>query len=93
MEITTYMLYRIQIVSYSFILPMEKEVLLKQLGERIREIRMEKGVTQKSLSHQIGNDQQSIHRIEAGNTNPTYYTLHLIATALGVKVKDFLKNE
>jgi len=79
-----------QVVSYSFILPMEKEVLLKQLGERIREIRKEKGLTQVQLAHSLGKDQQSIQRLEAGNINPTYYYLYEIATGLDVKLEDIL---
>ena len=63
---------------------MEKEVLLKKLGGRIREIRKEKGVTQVRLAHSIGKDQQSIQRLEAGNINPSLFYLHEIADGLGV---------
>jgi putative transcriptional regulator len=60
----------------SFILPMEKEILLKNLGARIRKIRNKKGISQKQLAHSIGKDQQSVQRLEAGNINPTYYYLY-----------------
>jgi len=69
---------------------MEKEVLLKKLGERIREIRKEKGITQVKLAHSLGKDQQSIQRLEAGNVNPSYYYLHEIATGLGTTVAELL---
>ena len=65
---------------------MEKEVLLKALGERIRNIRKEKGITQVTLAHSLGKDQQSIQRLEAGNFNPTYYYLYEIAAGLGTTV-------
>ncbi len=70
---------------------MEKEVLLKNLGERIREIRKEKGITQVQLAHSIGKDQQSIQRLEAGNINPSYHYLYEIANGLGVNLDELMK--
>ncbi|NOW94006.1 helix-turn-helix transcriptional regulator [Mucilaginibacter sp. SG564] len=70
---------------------MEKEVLLKKLGERIREIRKEKGITQVQLAHSIGKDQQSVQRLEAGNINPSYYYLYEIAEGLNVSLEQLTK--
>jgi putative transcriptional regulator len=70
---------------------MEKEVLLKKLGERIRDIRKDKGITQVQLAHTIGKDQQSIQRLEAGNINPSYYYLYEIAEGLKVSLEDLTK--
>jgi putative transcriptional regulator len=82
--------YFIQIFSYSFILPMEKEVILKQLGARIRKIRKDKGMTQVQLAHKIGKDQQVIHRLEIGDFNPTYFFLCEIAIGLETTVVDLI---
>ncbi len=71
---------------------MEKEVLLKKLGERIREIRTEKGISQLQLAHSIGKDQQSVQRLEAGNINPSLYYLHEIADGLGVSLTAVCEN-
>lgn len=70
---------------------MEKEVLLKKLGDRIREIRKEKGITQVQLAHSIGKDQQSVQRLEAGNINPSFYYLHEIAQGLNVSLEELTK--
>jgi transcriptional regulator with XRE-family HTH domain len=70
---------------------MEKEALLTKLGQRIREIRIEKGITQAKLAHSLGKDQQSIQRLEAGNINPSYYYLHEIAIGLGTSVAELLR--
>jgi len=67
---------------------MDKEVLLKKLGERIREIRKEKGISQKQLAHSIGKDQQSIQRLESGNINPSYFYLCEIAEGLNVTLTE-----
>lgn len=69
---------------------MEKDALLKNLGKRVREMRMQKGISQAQLAHSIDKDQQSIQRLEAGNVNPSYYYLHEIAAGLGSTVAELL---
>ncbi|MET3980668.1 putative transcriptional regulator [Mucilaginibacter sp. UYP25] len=69
---------------------MEKKVLLKNLGERIREIREKKGITQKELAHSIDKDQQSIQRLETGKINPSIFYLHEIAKGLEVDIESLL---
>lgn len=64
-----------------------KEVLLKKLGSRIRDIRKEKGITQVQLAHAIGKDQQSIQRLESGNVNPSFYYLYEIAEGLNTTIE------
>ncbi|MCF0072477.1 helix-turn-helix domain-containing protein [Dyadobacter sp. CY261] len=67
---------------------MDKVILLTQLGRRIRDLRVMKGVTQTELAHAIGKDQQSIQRLEAGKINPSYFYLCEIAEGLQVSVKE-----
>jgi transcriptional regulator with XRE-family HTH domain len=71
---------------------MKKEELLKDLGERIRTIRKEKGITQQQLAHTIGKDQQSIQRLEAGNINPSYIYLQEIAGGLSITLLELLQS-
>jgi len=84
-------LYIIQDVYYIYVLPMEKEEVLKMVGERIREIRKEKGISQKQLAHTINKDQQSIQRLEAGKINPSIYYLFEIADGLKIDIAQLLK--
>jgi putative transcriptional regulator len=72
---------------------MNKEVLLKDLGVKIRIIRKDKGVTQLQLAHAIGKDQQSIQRLEKGNINPSYVYLQEIANGLNVSLIELLGKE
>jgi putative transcriptional regulator len=69
---------------------MEKEILLKNLGERIRKIREEKGITQKELAYSISKDQQSIQRLETGRINPSIFYLYEVASGLDVNIENFL---
>ena len=71
---------------------MEKEVILKNLGERIREIREKKGITQKELAHSIDKDQQSIQRLEMGKINPSIYYLYEVANGLQIDLELLVNN-
>lgn len=71
---------------------MKKEELLKDLGERIRTVRKDKGITQLQLAHSIGKDQQSIQRLEAGNINPSYIYLQEIADGLSITLLELLQS-
>lgn len=71
---------------------MEKEKILISVGSKIKEIRLDKGLSQLDLVGKMdGNiDVTNISRIEKGRTNPTVYTLFRIALALEVHPKEFL---
>jgi putative transcriptional regulator len=69
---------------------MEKEVWLKNLGAKIRDTRIAKGLTQAQLAHTINKDQQSVQRLEAGNINPSFYYLVEIAKGLGVNIAELV---
>lgn len=70
---------------------MDKEELLKKLGQKIREIRKQKNMSQKDLAHAVNKDQQSVQRLETGNINPSYYYLTEIATGLGIEIKELIQ--
>lgn len=66
-----------------------KAIALKKLGDKIRKIRLERGLSQSELANEIDKDQQSIQRLEAGKINPSFYYLCEIAEGLGVKINEF----
>lgn len=68
------------------------EVLIKNIGARIVEIRNEKNISQAELSKRSDIDDGSLRRIETGRTNPTVKTLYTIAEALEVKVSDLIDD-
>lgn len=68
----------------------KKDVILEKLGNRIREARKNKGITQKQLAYSIGKDQQSIQRLEKGNVNPSLYYLLEVAEGLDVAINQLL---
>jgi putative transcriptional regulator len=76
-------------VFYWIQLCMDKKEVLLRLGERVKEIRMQKGLTQTELANKIGKDHPSINKLENGKVNPSYYFLYEVANGLGVDVKEF----
>ncbi len=57
---------------------------LRRLGERIREQRHSKGLTQESLAQSLDLSVAYVSLIERGGRNPPYTTVLAIARALGV---------
>ena len=66
------------------------EGLLVDLGLRVRDLRLERGMTIKELAHSIGKETQSVHRLEKGGVNPSYLYLLQIAKGLGTTVDRLL---
>ena len=56
----------------------DKNIYLKRLGERIRNIRQKKGLSQEELAFKINSARNFIGYIERGEKSPTIYTLYKI---------------
>ncbi len=56
------------------------------IGQRIEQVREEKGLTQSGLAREMGVSQSAVSQIEAGERNPSYDMLRQIAKALNVSV-------
>lgn len=59
------------------------------LGERIKELRQQKGIDAKTLAYQAGIDASNLCRIEQGRYAPGFDVLNKIANAMGMKI-DFV---
>ena len=70
----------------------QKEVL-KKLGEKIKSVRVQKGLTLEEVGNRIGKDRQSIHRLEKGEFNPSYIYLLEICRGLEVELSEILDQE
>lgn len=65
---------------------LKKKDLNKKIGQRVVQLREEKGLTQAELSRVCGKDRQAIEKLEGGRVNPTLYTLYEISKALEVPI-------
>lgn len=70
----------------------DKEQLQKAIGKRIKELRESKNIPQQDLAYACNFEKSNMARLEAGNTNPTLYTLKKIAENLKVKLEDLVKD-
>lgn len=61
------------------------------VGQRIRSLRDQKGLSLRALAERCGMSVNAIHRIELGENSPTVASLHLLATALDVPITEFFR--
>ena len=66
------------------------EDLAKKLGERIRQTRKEKNISQDGLAHDCGLDRSYMGRIERGEVNITIEKLYRISESLECSVANLL---
>ncbi len=53
------------------------------LGEHVRRLRQQAGLSQQALADQLGTTQSAVARLEAGRQDPTIATLCRLADVLG----------
>ena len=72
--------------------PRDKQtrLLLKAVGQAVREARDELGVSQEELGFESDLDRTYISGIERGVRNPTVETLARLCRALGVRVSELI---
>ncbi len=67
---------------------MKKNKLLIDFGEKVREIRKDKGLSQEDLSFEANLHRTYIGMIERAEKNITLINIQKIAKALGVDIKE-----
>lgn len=69
----------------------EKKELQIKIGQKIKSIREDLGIEAQRLASRCDIEKSTLSRLEAGNTNPTIYTLSKIAKALDIELQDLVK--
>ena len=69
---------------------MTKKKILIAFGDKVRELRKEKGLSQEELSFKADLHRTYIGMIERAEKNITLTNIEKIANALDIKVKDLL---
>jgi len=70
----------------------DKKLFLKRLGNHLKNIRTERGVSTVEMSRRLLMDSGNYTRIESGKTNPTSYTLKKFCKALNMNLSELFKN-
>ncbi len=63
----------------------------EDVGNRIKELRNERGISQESLAHIAGLDRTYITSVERGKRNISIVNLEKIASALNISLSEFFK--
>jgi transcriptional regulator with XRE-family HTH domain len=66
---------------------------LRKLGERVREHRHHRGLTQEALAEALDLSVAYVSLIERGGRNPPYTTVVAIARALGVPMSRIVNDD
>ena len=69
--------------------PLDNESLSVDVADRLRELRLERGLSMRTLAHKSGLSANALSMIERGRTSPSVSTLYKIAEALGVPITTF----
>lgn len=67
---------------------MNKKEFQKALGQRIKQLREEKNITQTELAYRCEIERSNMNRIEAGNTNPSSFLVYTIAQKLEIELPE-----
>lgn len=70
---------------------METKTISAKLGNNLKRIRTQKGISQGDISRKLNMDRAYISGIENGKRNPTLSNIEKIAKALDVSVDELLK--
>ncbi|WP_328351540.1 cupin domain-containing protein [Streptomyces sp. NBC_00445] len=61
------------------------------VGARIRQVRLDRGMSLRSLAREIGVSASLVSQIETGKSQPSVSTLYAITTALGITVESLFE--
>lgn len=64
--------------------------IVRQFGKQVREVRLQKNMSQGALAKKLHTHPTYVSAIERGVRNPSLLTIQRIAKALGVALKDLL---
>ncbi len=73
--------------------PFGKEADSIDVGQRLRILREERGISMRALARRSGLSANALSMIERGLTSPSVSTLHKLSTALEVPITAFFRQE
>lgn len=76
--------------TFEQVINIKNKELVVAVGNRIRDLRKERNISQEELANEADIPLSQIGRIERGETNPTISTLYAISNALDINLKTLL---
>ena len=72
---------------------LKNPIILLAIGDRLKNVRKKKGMTQEDVAHKAGIAVSQVGRIERGKLNPRVSTIFVIALAMDIEPKDLFDFE
>ena len=72
---------------------MTERELYKRVAERIKQLRMEKGITQQQMAVMLDYEKSNMSRLESGKVNIRLNTIYKISRALKISMSELLDVE
>ncbi len=72
---------------------MKEKVLLGKIGNKIKQLRSEKGFSQQEMAAELDYEKSNMSRLESGRVNPKISTLYKVAQVLKVSLAELLDIE
>lgn len=69
------------------------ELIIKAVGQRIRELRNKKGLSMERLAELSGIEYKQLSNVELGDTDASVSTLYTICVGLGVTLAELMDAE
>ncbi|MGH9948826.1 MAG: helix-turn-helix domain-containing protein [Pyrinomonadaceae bacterium] len=67
--------------------------ITQKIGERIKELRTKRGISQEALAHLADLDRTYVNSVENGKRNISIENIQKIAKALNISLKDFFDDK
>ena len=71
----------------------DRDAVSIDVGGRLRELRQGIGVSMRALARMSGLSANALSMIERGRTSPTVSTLYKLATAMGIPITAFFREQ
>lgn len=70
-----------------------KNTLPTKIGERIKQFRQQKRITQAELGRATNKDRQYIYKIEKGKVTPNIVTIAILLKTIGITFQEFFQED
>ena len=70
----------------------DKDVLARKFGRHLKKVREKHSISAAELARRCFIEKSHVSMMEAGESNPTLYTLHKIADALGISISELMQD-
>lgn len=76
--------------AHSYVINIRNKELIAAFGERVRKLRLEKGLTMEQLAANANIEYKQLSQVERGKTNVTISTVYALAKALDIRISTIL---